>query len=249
VIGFNQSNWIEPAAAGERPLNANRAILKSGLLVLLAIFAGLAAWRFLKDLSPRATGWIFAGSAIGLLAILLTTVFAKKCSLVTAPLLALAVGGLLGLTCVRYQMFLGGVVIHSVMLVAFVAVLISALYLIKVIRPDSKWRAVVIASTGSIFLVYLVIFLLSKFEIYLPFVHEAGWLGILLAGFVLFASSVCLIFDFESVERAANADRPGWAEWYAGFAILVTLVWFPIGIFVYLGRWIRLFARSAASRI
>lgn len=230
-------------------MSAVGVILKTALLLWLTILASVVAWRFFGDLSPRTAFWIFSGTALGLLTLLFGTLIQKKWAIATGPLFALGIGGLLGLTCARYQLNFEGQIVQIVMLGLLSAVLMTVLYLAGVLRPDSKLRAVVMTSTGAIFLAYLITFLLGRFGIFLPFVHEAGLLGILAGGFAAIAAPVCLVFDFDAIERMEAEGVPRWGGSFASFTILTTVIWFPIEVFVHLAKSVRRLAREIAARV
>jgi uncharacterized YccA/Bax inhibitor family protein len=39
-----------------------------------------------------------------------------------------------------------------------------------------------------------------------------------------------LLLDFDMIEKAVAAKAPKYYEWYAGFALLVTLIWLYIEV-------------------
>ena len=53
----------------------------------------------------------------------------------------------------------------------------------------------------------------------------AGWIGVGFNVLILGLASMWLIIDFKLVEDQVNAGAPKYAEWYCGFALLVTLAW------------------------
>jgi uncharacterized YccA/Bax inhibitor family protein len=64
----------------------------------------------------------------------------------------------------------------------------------------------------------------------LPFIHSGGPIGIAFSLIVVGIAAFNLILDFDTVERGAAAQAPKFMEWYAGFGLLVTLVWLYIEI-------------------
>ena len=64
----------------------------------------------------------------------------------------------------------------------------------------------------------------------LPFIHSGGTFGIIFSLVVVGIAAFNLILDFDLVEQGAAAQAPKFMEWYAGFSLLVTLVWLYIEI-------------------
>jgi uncharacterized YccA/Bax inhibitor family protein len=45
-----------------------------------------------------------------------------------------------------------------------------------------------------------------------------------------------LVLDFDFIEKGAQAGSPKYMEWYAGFGLMVTLVWLYLEILRLLGK-------------
>ena len=61
--------------------------------------------------------------------------------------------------------------------------------------------------------------------VHVPFIHDAGPLGIVFSLVVVGIAAFNLLLDFDFVERGVAAGAPRYMEWYAAFGLLVTLVW------------------------
>jgi uncharacterized YccA/Bax inhibitor family protein len=59
----------------------------------------------------------------------------------------------------------------------------------------------------------------------IPFIHDAGPVGILFSLVVVVIAALNLVLDFDFVERGAAAGAPKYMEWYGAFGLLITLVW------------------------
>lgn len=68
------------------------------------------------------------------------------------------------------------------------------------------------------------------FHITVPFIHEGGWAGIGLSVVIVAIAALNLILDFNMIETAAAQRAPKFMEWYASFALLVTIVWLYLEI-------------------
>jgi uncharacterized YccA/Bax inhibitor family protein len=88
----------------------------------------------------------------------------------------------------------------------------------------------VTAATGAIAMLYIVSFALSFFGIQMPLLHDASPMGIGLSLFIVVIAALNLVLDFDFIEQGAEAGLPRYMEWYAGFGLMVTLVWLYLEI-------------------
>ena len=61
-------------------------------------------------------------------------------------------------------------------------------------------------------------------------VHEGTPFGIIFSLVVIGVASLNFILDFDMIERAVKERAPKWMEWYAGFAVLLTIIWLYLEI-------------------
>jgi uncharacterized YccA/Bax inhibitor family protein len=59
----------------------------------------------------------------------------------------------------------------------------------------------------------------------IPFIHEAGPIGIGFSLVVVVIAALNLVLDFDFIEQAAERGAPKYLEWYGAFGLMVTLVW------------------------
>src|SRR5262249_40615211 len=88
----------------------------------------------------------------------------------------------------------------------------------------------VLAATGAVALVYLADLIAGFFGAGIPFIHESGAIGIGFSLVVVVIAALNLILDFDFIEQGARRQAPKFMEWYAGFGLLVTLVWMYLEI-------------------
>ena len=58
-----------------------------------------------------------------------------------------------------------------------------------------------------------------------PYIHGAGPVGIAFSLFVIGIGALCLVADFDFIERGVQMGAPKQLEWRAAFGLMVTLVW------------------------
>ena len=64
----------------------------------------------------------------------------------------------------------------------------------------------------------------------MPFIHEAGLIGIGFSVFVVIIAALNLVLDFDFIEKGAAHGSPKYMEWYGAFGLLVTLIWLYLEI-------------------
>jgi uncharacterized YccA/Bax inhibitor family protein len=88
-----------------------------------------------------------------------------------------------------------------------------------------------VGATFGIVIVYLVSMVLQLFfHTEIPLINGSGPLGIAFSLVVVGIAALNLVLDFDFIENGVAAGAPKWMEWYAAFALTVTLVWLYIEI-------------------
>jgi uncharacterized YccA/Bax inhibitor family protein len=196
---------------------------KTAVLLLLAMITAAFTWsRY--EAGAGVGVWVVVGLIGGLIAALVT-MFKKELAPVSAPIYALFEGLALGGISAIFESAYPGIVIPAVALTFGVLACLLAVYRTGIIPVTSTFRTVVVSATAAIFLVYLVSIVLSLFGGGIPFIHDGGPIGILFSLVVVVVASLNLVLDFDLIERGAAMGAPKFMEWYAAFALMVTLVW------------------------
>ncbi len=134
-----------------------------------------------------------------------------------------------GISCVFEQRF-PGVVPQAVMFTFGTLAALLAAYTTGIIRASDGLRRGIIAATGGIALVYLVSMVLGFFHVQVPGIFGSGPIGIGFSVVVVIIAAMNLVLDFDFIESGARQGAPKYMEWYAGFGLLVTLVWLYLEI-------------------
>lgn len=109
----------------------------------------------------------------------------------------------------------------GVTIVTFFTVLI--LYQTRIIIVTKKLRSVIVTAAASIFLVYIISWILSFFNIK-SFIWGTSWVAIVFNIIAAIVASFTLLLDFDYIERHKN-KAPKKKEWIATWGLLVSLVW------------------------
>ena len=205
---------------------------KSMLLIGLVVAGGYFTWQnamamFSGQMAPRIPAWYWP-VALGGFVLGLAIVLKKTWAPVLAPVYAVLQGALLGALSALFEMRFPGIVTQAVLCTGgtFVALLMA--YKSKLIPVTENFKLGVVAATGGIALVYLVSFGLSFFGINMPYIHDAGPVGIGVSVVITIVAALNLVLDFDFIEKGADKRAPKYMEWYAAFGLLVTLIWLYI---------------------
>lgn len=211
---------------GDDTMTLNGVAWASAALIVLVIAAGVFGWNSVDRTLDTVTmpAWLpvvlFAGLGVAIL-----TMFKPRLARFTAPVYALLEGALLGAISALYNTAYDGIVVQAVALTIGVFAVMLFLFSTRVVKVTDKLRAGIVAATGAILLVYVANLILSLFGSELPFLHSTGPLGIGISLLIVGVASFNLLLDFDFVERGVEAGAPRHMEWYAAFALLVTLIW------------------------
>jgi len=217
-------------AVGSGVMTVQGTVNKTAILLLLVIGAASYTWSlYFTGNGEALMPWTFGG-AIGGFIIGLVTTFKKDWSPVTAPLYAvcegLFIGGLSAIMEARFP----GIVLEAVMLTFGTLAALLVAYKTGLIVASDKFKRGVVAATGGICLVYLATMIMGFFHVQVPFIYGSGIVSIGFSLVVVVIAALNLVIDFDFIEQGAQYGVPKYLEWYAGFGLLVTLVWLYLEI-------------------
>jgi uncharacterized YccA/Bax inhibitor family protein len=223
------ATFNQPIAAGDQRMTIQGAVNKTGILLALAILSAAFAWNRFTQNPGIVMPLVMVGSIGGLIMALITC-FKKEWSAVTAPIYAVLEGLFIGGISALFNAKWNGIVLQAGMLTFGTLFAMLAAYRAGLIRATEKFKTGVIAATGGICLMYLVSMVLSLFHVNMGFMQGGGMLSIGISVFVVIIAALNLVLDFDVIEQGAQLGAPKYLEWYAGFGLLVTLVWLYIEI-------------------
>ena len=236
-----QESYAKPAyrgpVVGEATMTLNGVIWAAAALIVLVIGAGAFGWSATtsNETTIELPSWLFL-AAIGGLGIAILTIFKPTFARFTAPLYAVVQGLVVGAISKVYEGQYDGIVLQAVALTVGVFAVMLFLYATRVIRVTEKLRMGIVAAVGAIFLVYLVNMVLRLFGAEVPFIHDAGPVGIIISLVIVGVAAFSLLLDFDLIERGVEAGAPKHMEWYAAFGLLVTLIWLYLELLRLLGK-------------
>ncbi len=212
---------------------------KTGILLLItATTAILTAFSM-----PEAWPLILIG-AVGGLVVALMVIFSGSMNPVLicsyAALEGLVLGGITWVFEVGLDM--PGIGILAALLTFLILGGMIAIYRAGLIAWDRNTQIAVSSALVAIILIYLVS-MIGAFSgwYYIPYIHSAGPIGILFSLFVVGIGALCLVADFDFIEKGVERGAPKQLEWRAAFGLMITLIWLYLEI-------LKLLAKIASRR-
>jgi len=193
-------------------------------LAMILIIGAMAAYVWKLYTGGTDIKWYTYGGMLAAIACSILISFKHHWAHILVPVYAIAKG-----------LFLGGISswAHAkfpdlpyqavgVTIITFFVMLI--LYQTRIIVVTQQLRSVIITAATTIFVIYIIAWILSFFGVQVTFVWGTSWMAI---GFNIIAAIVAsfsLLLDFDYIERYKN-KAPKYKEWLATWGLLVTLVW------------------------
>jgi uncharacterized YccA/Bax inhibitor family protein len=212
------------------PMTLTGTIGKSGILIALTMVTAVIGW-----MNPSMP--LLIGSVVGGLVLAIVTAFKKEWSPVTAPLYALVEGFFVGILSAIVTVALAKTAYANAVPIAVMGTLMTfavmlGLYASRVIRVTDTLRGVIMGATAAVFVTYLFSWIASIFwsQVWDLPIYQSGWIGITFSVIVIAIAAFNLLLDFDLIENGVKNRLPKYMEWYAGFGLLVTLIWLYIEI-------------------
>ncbi|MGG5486398.1 Bax inhibitor-1/YccA family protein [Gaetbulibacter sp. PBL-D1] len=194
------------------------------ILVIAAVTAGV--WKLHED--GMDVSWFTLGGMIASIIVSVMISYKNNWAHILVPIYSITKGCFLGgfSAYVRVKFPEMPYQAIGVTIVTFFVMLI--LYQTRVIVVTKQLRSVIITAAASIFLVYIISFILGFFGIK-SFIWGTSWVAIVFNVVAAIVASFSLLLDFDFIERHKN-KAPKYKEWLATWGLLVTLVWLYVEI-------------------
>ena len=237
---FDKSNYSDAPWWGEESnlMSIEGVAEKTGILLLItAITAIMTALSM-----PEASALILIG-ALGGFVVAMIVIFSGSMNpmliCIYAALEGLVLGGITWLFEVYLEM--PGIGILAALLTFLILGAMIAIYRAGLIAWDRNTQIAVTSALVAILLIYLVSIIGSFFGFYVPYIHSSGPIGIGFSLFVVGIGALCLVADFDFIEKGVERGAPKQLEWRAAFGLMVTLIWLYLEI-------LKLLAKIASRR-
>lgn len=234
VFGLKTSNpaftgyfWNNSHVKHQAKMSVGGIILKSLAMLSLVMTTAIYTWKIYFE-GTDIKWYTTIGMFVAIVASLFIS-FKNDWAKWLLPVYALAKG-----------FFLGGISAYAhkrfpnlpfqavaVTLVTFFVMLL--LFKTRVIVVTKQLRAVIITASISIFMVYVITWILSFFGIYLEFIYGTSWFAIGFNVIAAVVASFSLLLDFDYIDRHVGR-APKEKEWLATWGFLITLIWLYVEV-------------------
>ena len=232
---YKEANWWDEES---NLMSIEGVAEKTGILLLItATTAMMTAFSM-----PEASILILIG-ALGGFIVALIVIFSGSLNPILictyAALEGLALGGITWF----FEVYLGppGIGIVAALLTFLILGAMIAIYRAGLIAWDRNTQIAVTSALVAIVLICLISIVGVFFGFHVPYIHSAGPIGIAFSLFVVGIGALCLVADFDFIEKGVERGAPKQLEWRAAFGLMVTLIWLYLEI-------LKLLAKIASRR-
>ncbi len=218
------------------PMSINGSISKSFILFGVLLVAAAYTWFLMASGYTDMAGMLAVGGAIVGFILAMVIIFTRKAMHILTPLYAICEGFFVGGISAMFEASYSGIVFQAVTATFAAVFSMLALYRTGLIRATEKFRSVILISTLSIAVIYLIQIIASFFGRGIPQIFTSSNLGIVFSLFVVAIAALNLILDFDFIERGAEAMLEKQYEWYGAFGLMVTVVWLYIELLKLLAK-------------
>jgi len=228
---YKEANWWDEES---NLMSIEGVAEKTGILLLItATTAMMTAFSM-----PEAYLLILIG-ALGGFVVAMIVIFSGSLNPMLicayAALEGLALGGITWVFEVGLEM--PGIGILAALLTFLILGGMIAIYRAGLIAWDRNTQIAVTSALVAIVLIYVISIIGSVSGWYhVPYIHGAGPYGILFSLFVVGIGALCLVADFDFIEKGVERGAPKQLEWRAAFGLMVTLVWLYLEILKLLAK-------------
>tara|TARA_B100001094_G_scaffold331562_1_gene400330 strand:+ start:1604 stop:2368 length:765 start_codon:yes stop_codon:yes gene_type:complete len=207
---------------------------KTGLLLLITTTTALATAFSMPESSPLI---VLGGIGGFILAMMIIFSGSKNPALICAyaALEGLVIGGITWYVEVGLQ--LPGIGIVAAILTFMILGGMLAIYRAGLISWDRNLAIAVGSALFAIIMIYVFSFLGAITGwFHVPYIHGSGPVGIGFSLFVIGIGALCLVADFDFIEKGVERGAPKQLEWRAAFGLMITLIWLYLEVLELLAK-------------
>jgi uncharacterized YccA/Bax inhibitor family protein len=204
-----------------KTMSVTGIFIKSMLSIAIIVIISIGMWR-LHEQGVKIK-WYSLGGMLAAIIISIVISVRQHWAHILVPLYAIAKGFFLGAMTVYAHAQFPNLPYQAIGITIVTFVVMLLLYQTRLIVVTKKLRSVIITAAASIFVIYLISWILSFFGIQV-FIWGTSWPAIIFNILAAIFASLSLLLDFDYIERHKNKS-PKYKEWIATWGLLVTLVW------------------------
>ena len=202
-------------------------------LLFLCVLGAMITWANPSLLSGITWVVVFlVATVVGFV-----TCFKPTIAMFTAPVYSFAEGLLLGMASAAYNAQFHGIVFQAVAITILVFFIMLGIYRFEIIRVTATVAKVIMSATLAIAVLYLVSIVLRICGVDTSYLTASTPLSIGISVVICVVAALNFLLDFDFINRMTTQyTAPKYMEWYAGFGLMVTLIWLYLEILKLLGK-------------
>ena len=230
--GYGGGSGDGSGGAPTRYMTLDDVVVRFASMLAVLFAAGAVAWALVPrdNVAPVLLIGLVGGLGLGLY-----MGWTMRVNAVTALIYSACEGLLLGVVSRAFNDRYSGIVVQALAGTVMVAAGVLIAYRVGAIRVTTKFTRVTIAATIGVFglmLVNLVAYLFTPDGLGL---RSGGPLAVIFSLLCIGIAAMNLANDFAIIERGIKHGADQKFAWFAGFSLMVTLVWLYVEILRLLG--------------
>lgn len=219
-------------AQAQHAMTLQGTLNKTFFLLLLCVVGALISWNNYQAVAAYTTLISIATFAVAMIVI-----FKKTLAPMLAPIYAFGEGLILGVISAAYNAQYQGIVAQAVAITFLVFFIMLFIYRTGIIKVNRTFIIGITAATGAIALFYIVSMVLMMFGVHVAYFTSTSALSIGINILICAVAAFNFLIDFKFIDTlTSEIVAPKYMEWYAGFSLIVTLVWLYMEILQLLAR-------------
>ena len=202
-------------------MSVSGVFIKSMLSIALIVIISIGMWKL--HANGASIKWYALGGMLVAIIISIIISVRQHWAHILVPLYALAKGFFLGGMTVYEHAQFPNLPYQAIGITVVTFIVMLLLYQMRIIVVTKKLRSVIITAATSIFVIYIISWILGFFGIKV-FIWGTSSPAIAFNILAAIFASLSLLLDFDYIERHKNKS-PKYKEWLATWGLLVTLVW------------------------
>ncbi len=215
------SYFFNSDTPSSQKMSVTGIFIKSLLSILIIIIISVGIWKLYSD--GVTIKWYSIGGMLAAIIISIVISVRQHWAHILVPLYAIAKGFFLGATTAYVHAHFPNLPYQAIGITMVTFLVMLLLYQTRIIVVTKKLRSVIITAAASIFVIYIISWILGFFGIKV-FIWGTSWPAIIFNIVAAIFASLSLLLDFDYIERHKNR-APKYKEWLATWGLLVTLVW------------------------
>lgn len=189
-------------------------------IIMIAIITG-CVWKLHSE--GFDVSWFTLGGMLASIVLSVIISYRHHWAHVLVPLYAIAKGCFLGGFSAFIKAKFPEMPFQAIGITIITFFTILLLYQTRLIIVTKQLRSIIVTAAASIFLVYIISWILSLFGIR-SFIWGTSWVAIVFNVIAAIVASFTLLLDFNFIEKR-KGKAPKQKEWIATWGLLVSLVW------------------------